>query len=201
MFGVNGNGFQNFAKRYDASKDRWLVLAPIPRQAVIGPASVKSGKQIFLLGGMVVDSKLPSGIHNDKIVDNVYMYDIPQIAWSESNRLPKALVYSVAAETQGNIYLTGGYGGESNSNRVWAYDVKAKVWLTKESMNHSRSLHVLEAIGDKLYAIGGEMLGDLSADIVKSIETYDPLANSCFPISWYAKPICGFLHPIIIGFG
>ncbi len=146
VMGVSGNGYQNFAKRYDASSNSWLDLASVPRQAVTGPAIALCGKDIFLLGGMTVTSTSGFGIDPDEIIDDVYVYKISENTWSESNSLPLKLVHSAATQLQGNIYLTGGEPDEGDtSNKVWAYDVKAKMWLTKAPMNHRRYLHQVQA--------------------------------------------------------
>ena len=170
VFGVNGNGYQNFVKRYDASRDSWLDLAAVPRQAVIGSAIAMCGKDIFLLGGMAVDKNSEFELNSDNIIDDVFVYDISRNTWAKADDLPVALVHAAAAQMQGNIYVTGGEAAmEFNaSNKVWAYDLKAKIWLTKAPMKHRRSQHVLKAVDDKLYALGGS---------AKSVEVYDRLEN------------------------
>ncbi len=176
LFGVNNTGYQNFAKRYDASMGTWLELASVPGPAVVHPAIARSGKQIFLLGGMVVDKKTQFLIDPDHIIDSVYMFDIPQNMWSESKALPAKMAFAAAAEIQGNIYFAGGEPSEEDtSNKVWAYDIKAKVWLTKAPMNHRRCYHTLQAVDGRLYAFGGRTVDN---DVyTKSIEMFDPLAN------------------------
>ncbi len=100
VFGVNGNGYQNFTKRYDASTDRWLELAPVPRQAIVGAATANSGKYIFLLGGMKVDKDTDYEIISDEITDSVYMYDISENTWSESISVPTKLMHGAATNLQ-----------------------------------------------------------------------------------------------------
>ena len=170
LFGVDANLFQNFTQRFDASTDTWIDLAPVPRQAVVGAAIATHAKEIFLLGGMVVDRETDYEINGEAVIDDFYTYDISQNTWSGSIGLPEKLVYAAAAELQGNIYLTGGLP-VNGSDRVWSYDVKAKRWLTKAPMNSKRSQHVLHAVKDKLYVIGGVN------GFNKSIEMYDPPNN------------------------
>ena len=177
FFGLNGKFYQNFAKRYDASVDKWLELAPCPGPAVIGSAIASHRGQIFLLGGMIVDRQTEFRIHCEKMIDNAYIYDISQNMWAKSNAMPVALVYSAAAEVQGNIYLVGGEHNDSTSNKVWAYDMKAKIWLTKAPMNHRRCQHALQAVDDKLYVFGGRRVEGSRNENTKSIEMYDPVAN------------------------
>ncbi len=175
VFGVNSQ-YQNFAKRYDASMDNWLDLPSVPGQAVIGAAIARSGKQIFLFGGMVVNKETKFQIISPRIIDNVYVYDIPRNNWVEGKCLPTQLVYSAAAEINGNIFVTGGEPRHENTqNKVLSYDIKAKMWLTKAPMNHRRCQHTIVAVDDKLYAFGGRTV---DPDVnTKAIETYDPLSN------------------------
>ncbi len=182
LFGVNGHGYQNFAKRYDASTNSWLELASVPRQATVGSSIAKSRKEIFLLGGMVVNKEMEFVIDGAAVVDSMHVYDISQNSWAKSTNLPRGLVYASAAQLQENIYLTGGIyldddEGESTLNKVWAYDMKAKVWLTKAPMNQRRFHHVLEAVDNRLFVTGGRMSINADDDNAKSIEMYDLLAN------------------------
>ena len=177
FFGVNGKFYQNFAKRYNASVDKWLELAPVPGPTVVGRAIAKYGGQIFLLGGMTVDKQTEFIIDSEQIIDNVYMYDISQNKWSESNAMPMALLYSAAAEVNGNIYVTGGHADEASLKKVWAYDIKAQMWLTKAPMNHRRCQQAIQALGDKLYVFGGRQVDGDRYENTKSTEMYDPLAN------------------------
>ncbi len=178
LFGVNGKGYQNFAKRYDASTDCWLELASAPYQAAVGSAIAKAGNSIFLLGGMTVNCKSEFEIDTDNITDSVHVYNVVQNVWSEIACLSVGLVYAAATDLQENIYVTGGFTGKKDAitdatNQMWAYDTKAKSWLAQAPMNHKRFHHALESVQDKLYVIGGRLQGGNT----KSVEMYEPLTN------------------------
>ena len=172
IFGVRKEGCQNFAKRYDASTDRWVELASGLRPPVMGAAIACTGRQIFLLGGMHV--------HSYNVVNWMYVYDISQNSWESSTDLPTGLQHASAIKHQENIYLTGGtfqMYDYVTSSKVWAYDMKAQVWLTKAPMNHKRTEHALQAVNDKLYVLGGRKCSNDSGEQPNSIEMYDSLAN------------------------
>ncbi len=179
LFGVNCNGYQNFAKRYDCSTNEWLELVSVPRQAVVGPAISHYERKIFLMGGMIVDKESDSPIEPDQIIDSMFMYDVCQNMWSEGESLPTELVHAAAAELLGNIYVTGGEPPPDNStsDRVSAYDIKAKIWLNKAPMNERRSYHAAEVVDDKLYVVGGRVIELDNTQSTKSIEMYAPLLN------------------------
>ena len=177
LFGVYCHSYQTFTKRYHASTDTWLDLAPVPREALVDRAIAHSGNNIFLLGGLSVDSETAFGTDPDNIVNHMDIYDISQNTWTPSI-IPAKLAYASAAELRGNIYLTGGDDGhdEDSTGGVWAYDVNGKKWQSKAPMNQGRYFHVLEAVGDNLYAIGGRRFDDNDPDAF-TIEMYDPVAN------------------------
>ena len=179
LFGVCGHTYQTFTKRYHASTDTWLDLAvPVPKEALVGRAIAHSGNNIFLLGGLSVDSETEFGTDPNNIVRNMDVYDIPQNTWT-LREIPEKLTYASAAELRGHIYLTGGDDGsdEFATNQVWAYDENAKLWQPKAPMNQGRYFHVLEAVAANLYVIGGRCYEDDNISYEDSIEMYTPVAN------------------------
>ena len=70
--------------------------------------------------------------------------------------------------------MTGGFSKNETIDSVYAFDVRAKLWLTKTKMNHKRCLHTLNAVDQKLYAIGGKEIG---GNTNRSVEEYDPVSN------------------------
>ena len=92
-------------------------------------------------------------------------------------------MYHASCTRQNHVYLAGGYIPISSdstnvqlSGRMYAYDAKANIWLTKTDMNHPRAEAVIEAVGENLILIGG---GDyyITKEQVSSIEIYDILKN------------------------
>ena len=173
LFASKCDGYQNFTMRYDPSNDTWIDMAAVPRQATVGSAiaCTEDKKRVFLFGGMHVTAKSKWKIEIEEISAEVFMYDVQKNSGSHCNDLSEGVVYSRAATLGNLIFLTGGL---ETADRVWAYDVKATVWLTKAKMNHKRYVHCLDAVGQKLYAIGGKLIG---AGDAKSVEVYDLPSN------------------------
>ncbi len=169
------DGYQNFALRYNASNDTWMKMDPVPREVVIGSSIALSDKrkEIFLVGGMLVNPEAIFTITSKKVISGVYTFDIQKNSWTQCSDLPEKLVYTGTA-TYGNlIFVTGGdssFGKTGNS--VYAYDGKGKVWLTKAKMNHKRCHHILNVVGGKLYAIGGRVISE-SSTYVPCTEMYE----------------------------
>ena len=175
LFGTNCQGYQNFAKRYDPSTDTWIELAAVPTHATVGSVVVRFEKQIFFMGGMAVVKSTRFSINPKVITDSACVYDILENKWSLSKELPQKLVYSAITNNEGKIFLSGGYNDQSETmKKTWAYNAAGKVWSALADMNYHRCKHVLESLDDKLYAIGGEVVGD---SLRASIEAYDTIAD------------------------
>ncbi len=184
LFGSKCDGYQNFTMRYDASNHIWIDLAAVPREATVGSsvACSEDKKKVFLIGGMSVNADSKWKLEKTKIISSTYMYDVVKNSWSQCNDLPESLLYSGAATLNDHVFVTGGYSADATTctDSVYAYDIKAKLWLHKAKMNHKRSRHTLDAIDGKLYAIGGKIIG---AGLVPFLEIYDSLSNQWTDVS------------------
>ncbi len=175
VFGTSCQGYQTIMKRYDPSTASWLELAPVPTHATVGYTVVGIGNQIFFMGGMAVVKSSRFSINPRKITDRAYVYDIAENKWLNRKELPQKLVYSAVTKERGEIFLTGGHNDHGETvKKTWVYSVADKAWTAVADMNHARCKHVLETVGEKLFAIGGEV--DENSPTA-SIESYDPSVN------------------------
>ncbi len=173
VFGTRcDHGYQNFALRYNASNNTWLDLTTVPRVPTVGFAVAHSGdhSQIFMVGGMHVHANTKGLLQPLDMRVDALCYSIQKNTWFPCKDLPEALVWSAAATLNDHVYVTGGNSVENSTDSVYAYDVKAKLWLTKARMIHKRSLHTLDAMNDKLYAVGGRV-------VEEAVEVYHPQSN------------------------
>ncbi len=176
LFGSKCDGYQNFTMRYDASIDSWIKLDAVPREATIGSsvACSEGKKEVFLIGGMPVSATSKFGLRANKAISNVFSYNIQNNTWSQCRNLPEGLIYARAATLNNHVFVTGGYSANGTTDSVYAYDIKAKLWLTKAKMNYRRCQHTLDAVSGKLYAIGGRIVDGRN---ITSVEAYDSLSN------------------------
>ncbi len=177
LFGVvSSQYYQNFTKRYNTATNSWIDLKSIPRCPAVGASIASIGENIYVIGGLHVDSNTAYLVSGEHLVDDVYAYSIANNTWSISDPLPVKSIYSAASANRENIYVAGGYVRDDTINSLFVYDTKAKLWLTKKPMNHARCQHVLEVVNDKVYAIGGRnSITENTAD--RSIEMYNPRAD------------------------
>ncbi len=179
LFGSKSDGYQNFTMRYDASNDTWMTLDAVPREATVGSttACAESKKEVFLIGGMYVNSTTKFTTLSTKITSTVYTYNIQNNAWTQCKDLPEQLAHSASTTLGSFVYVTGGYSStKTTSECLFAYDLRAKGWLTKAKMNHKRCQHILEVVDEKLYAMAGRVFEEDSRTVA-SIEIYDRVSN------------------------
>ena len=196
LFGSECQKFQNFSMRYNASTDTWIELEPAPREATVGSVCALAGDKIFLIGGMLVTEETPFSFNAEKCTDNVFVFDIKTNCWSVLESLPYKSMHSAAAELNGSIYVTGGYGHDEESlDLVVAYNTRtrSKLWQTKEPMYGYRMCHMLEPFEGKLYAIGGESYDPYQGETrpIRSVEVYEPSSNQWTYLDLRGQPsIC-----------
>ena len=165
VFGLGNETFTPISMRYDASISKWIDLKCMPSQGAVDVASAICGTDIYIFGGMFVnkdtlyDLDCPYRIGGNPITNAAYMYHILTNTWEKLPDMPQACTLASACSTNGLVYLSGGLilSGDPNSasHKLFAFDPKAKLWLSKRRMLKARVGHRMEAIGDQLYAMGG----------------------------------------------
>ncbi len=187
VFGVESESGKNFTKRYDASMDTWIDMTPIQRPPAHSVAAIHCQKDIFLIGGSIFDAgqNFDDIDHRGDLVDDVYKYSILNDNWVKCDNLPEKCGEAAAALIDGLIYCSGGtLQGGAFSSKFYAYDTETNKWEIKKSMNIERSGHILEVVGDKLYAMGGISLG-----FEQSVETFDTQTHDWTIIPCHFKTV------------
>ena len=165
LFGAEAEYFREIAVRFDVKTNTWLDLKSPPHKASIGIAVALLRDNIYLMGGMhVTKDRLNSAnaynaIISDDISGSVSHYSIETNSWSKVKNLPRPLVYHSAASHDKYVFCAGGYLTDSSStfssDKLYAFDVVGKIWLSKASMNDTRVKFGMEAVEGKLIACGG----------------------------------------------
>ncbi len=102
--------------------------------------------------------------------DNFEEYDPEFGRWMDRAALPVGLERFSMASLNDRIYVAGGFSAESGSEpiaSVWSFDPDANVWQGEPDMPGAKSAFSLLAVGDTLFAVGGE-------GGVPGIFVYDP---------------------------
>ena len=144
----------------DLNKGVWVrgPNLPSPRQDMA--AAVLAGR-IYLIGGF--------GPH-DQQMDTTLVWE-PQVEgeprgeaahagarlglWTYAARIPEPVDHAAAAVVGGSIYIAGGRIEDLVTNKFWRYDAGSDSWTELPSMPIPRFGPTMQAIGDRIYVMGG----------------------------------------------
>jgi N-acetylneuraminic acid mutarotase len=126
-------------------------------------AIVALGQEVFVLAGYDAQGRDSN---------STFIFDVAARQWRTGPALPLALNHLAAAVLEGQIYLAGGYRGDTPSGAVFA--LTAGRWERRASLHYPRGALGLVALDGRLYAVGGRG----AQDEVGPAEAYDPGANA-----------------------
>ena len=146
--------------------DAWQALAPLP-QALRYGALVSDGENLFLIGGMFLDTTAEQW----KPVATVLRWDPASNAWDDDGAadLPGPAASGRACFMDGTIYYAGGYDGPAEDDVHWsfqpslyAYDVAADSWSKESALPVATSQAVVACEAGRVYVVNG--IQDLDGD-------------------------------------
>ncbi len=183
LFGVDGRSNCAVSWRYDASSDHWASIAGVPREAAVGCAAAAVNKQIILVGGMTIDKRSLYDIIPSNFQRTAYIYSIEENSWNPVADMPERLAYMAMTSVNDTAFCAGGITqGQSdsvvvdgsNSNLLHSYDVCSNTWTRLACMLNERSHFCLEAVREKLYAIGGYQVTRVQCKPIVPVSPQDP---------------------------
>ena len=168
-----------------AQAQKWVKLAPFPEasEEVYG---IASGGKLYVFGGLAPGWK-PKGL--------VYEYDPATDQWTRKKPMPLPSHHTALAESNGKIYVMGGFVLPQSGppawvpiNNAWEYDPANDTWKALAPLPTKRGSPVGEAVGGKIYVIGGASVHPGSKETaihprrphrsVDANEMYDPATNT-----------------------
>ena len=156
LFGANVKYCRAIAQRFDVKINAWLDLKPPPCRASGGTAATVLKGNIYLLGGMHLIKDSESAINPANFSASVLQYFIETNSWSQLQDLPRPVAFHSAAAHGNYVFCAGGFSVDKNStDKLYAFDVVGKIWLSKASMKNKRAKFSMEAVGAKLVACAG----------------------------------------------
>lgn len=177
---ATGGGQKDIVEVYDLTEQKWIVgkVSPMPLPLDHTASAVFDGK-IYVVGGFI-ENKIPT--------DRVFVYDPEINKWKEVKSLPSPIGGALSAEfINGILYIVGGLNSSHIPvNTNYAYDPKTDTWTIKSPMPTARHHLASAALDNKLYAIGGRILGDgvpsedMEATLTNfnRVEVYDPQTDT-----------------------
>ncbi len=177
VFGTDNDSLLPVTMRYNVSTNHWIDLKPVPRQATVSSMCVIIDSYIYLFGGMFVSPDIVQSFYyeKDSLTNIAHRYSISANEWVKIEDMPQRLGKSASCSVKKMVHLCGGtIVGESAlkiTDRHYAFDTVASLWLTKPAMRNARAGHVMEAVDNSLYVIGGKGRG--ANYYLECIESYD----------------------------
>jgi Kelch motif len=122
----------------------WQSLAPVPTERTEVAAALLDGR-IYVAGGFAAPNRT---------VDTVEVYDIAADEWTAGPPLPLPVNHAMAAATEAEIFLFGGFTGEGPpSDR--AFVLRGEAWEELPRMPEPRGAGGAAVAGGLLYVVGG----------------------------------------------
>jgi N-acetylneuraminic acid mutarotase len=138
------------AKTSPVENETWTTLASMPQPQCEGGTAVLNGR-IYVMGGWK-DGPNPYNL--------VQVYDVEANKWSEGVPLPEAVHHEGVAVVGDKIYVVGGFvrpfPEREPTDHVWEFDPATNKWTARAPLPSPRGALVVGAIGDLIYAAGGE---------------------------------------------
>ena len=161
----------------------WSAARPIPTPRMAAVAGVIDGK-LYVAGGATANAATP--VDMPSIVPTVEIYDPRRGTWTAGPPMPVGRMNASSAVLDGKLYVFGGVQADRRyADTTYRFDPRTGGWTelarSPDFPGSGRGHFEAEAIGEKLFAIGG--LGyysyDPSSDRWTTVKeaTIEPLPN------------------------
>jgi N-acetylneuraminic acid mutarotase len=158
-----------FLERFDGTA--WRDEGKIPGPGLNAPAAVALDDRIYLIGGFVTDTNLPSA--------GVLVYDTKTRTWSEAAPLPAPRGGHAAVVRDRRIHVLGGGNSTATIADHDVFDPAKNAWTSLTPLPRTEGSPAAVVFDGKVYAIGGRSgPSDFGA-----VDIYDPSTNT-----WSAGP-------------
>jgi len=169
LLALTGTAAIAVAQNAAIANNTWTNGAPMPTGVWFPGAVAVINDEIWIAGG-------ETGYANSLPVSDTQIYNPATNTWRVGPRLPTPLSGGSSAVINGVWYVLGGStDGVSYTNLVWAYDLKAGIWLPRSPM--PIGLHDAGAVvfDDMIYVVGGNSEQMYRAN---TLECYNPAADT-----------------------
>jgi N-acetylneuraminic acid mutarotase len=173
------------AYAYDPKTDEWQRLADLPEPMTHGSAAV-DGDRIYVAGFFEGEDHFGDGSRN------VWVYDISENKWSAGPGLPRPQSAAVLVKSGRNLHFFGGLEPDrvANSRHHWVWSLdKGSKWTKAAPMPNPKDHLAAIELDGKIYAIGGEHLGNDITMNQSDVHVYDPKTDrwkelASLPVPW-----------------
>jgi uncharacterized protein (TIGR03437 family) len=188
--GMQTNGLRsNRLFIYDTAGDSWSQGAALPIALGADHCNLASaGGKLYFAGGI----RLGAGF----LTPQTFVYDPAADAWSQKERMAVARGASGVAVIGNKIYVAGGEGAQLSGTAFEAFDTGTERWEALPNLPETRTHLTAQAVGGKLYAIGGRLgNGTVQGDVFE----FDPGARAWRKRAPMPTPRAGIASGVIAG--
>lgn len=173
---------------FNPATSQWTNLEPMPEKLTHAGQALYRG-DVYIAGGFIGDHPGPPTNH-------VWVYNIERNSWSAGPALPESLGGGALVELGGRLHFFGGTvrNGDDylrDSARHWVLDLErpSPAWEEAAPLPTPRNHLAGAAVGGKIYAIGGQRLGDEDYGNLRVVEAYDPQQGSWERVADLPRPL------------
>ncbi len=167
---------------YDPAGDAWTRAADLPLDVTHCNAVVVDGT-VWLAGGY-------RGAHPGPVVADVLRYDVASDTWGKGPPLPVATAAGTLALVGRTLHYVGGFVDRDTTVAThWALAVDGGAeWEPRAPLPSPRGHLASAVLGDRLYAIGGQIRHDSDPVDLDVVDAYDPARDAWTPVASLPGP-------------
>lgn len=155
----------------DPLSSDWLALPPMPSPRCLFNIG-ESENMLFAIAG--------KDLQSNESLDTVMCYDVDQMKWSETKKLPLKIHGHSVVSHKGLVYCIGGKTDDNKAlNKMFAYNHKQSEWKELAGMKTPRSMFGAVIHNDKIIVTGGVNEDGLTA----TCEAYNFATNKWEPFT------------------
>ncbi len=173
---------------FNPATERWRNLAPMPEKITHAGQALYDNK-VYLAGGFVGDHPGPATSH-------VWIYDIAADTWAVGPALPEKIGGGALVSLEGRLHFFGGAVRQGftylqDSSQHWVLDVAAgsTTWVEAAALPNPRNHIAGASLNGKIYAVGGQHLGDEESGNQPHVNVYDPASDRWERVADLPQPL------------
>uniref|UniRef100_A0A8C6S5S7 Kelch-like family member 41b n=1 Tax=Neogobius melanostomus TaxID=47308 RepID=A0A8C6S5S7_9GOBI len=159
----------------DPLSSDWFALPPMPSPRCLFNIG-ESENMLFAIAG--------KDLQSNESLDTVMCYDVDQMKWTETKKLPLKIHGHSVVSHKGLVYCIGGKTDDNKAlNKMFAYNHKQAEWKELAGMKTPRSMFGVVIHNDKIIVTGGVNEDGLTA----TSEAYNFATNKWEPFTEFPQ--------------